>query len=242
MQPPGHSVACERIAYGPEPFQFGELRTPEKPGPYPVLLVLHGGFWRAAYDLEQITPLCQALTALGFTTWNVEYRRLGNGGGWPVTFHDVALAARRFPNSIAVGHSAGGHLALLLAHGGLVSAAVSLAGVADLQRAGELGLSRGVVLEFLNGHPCREASPIDQLPARVPLRLIHGLNDDIVPHEIAARYADAARAAGDDVELLSLPDTGHFELVTPSSQQWPEVYRMIERISAMVWSNSSSAV
>lgn len=242
MKPAQPSAACERIAYGPEPFQFGVIRTPEKPGRYPSLLVIHGGFWRAAYDLEHTAPLCEALTAAGFTTWNVEYRRLGNGGGWPVTFEDVALAARRFPDCIAVGHSAGGHLALMLAHHGLVAAAVSLAGVADLRRADELKLGRGVVTEFLNGHTYSEGSPIEQLPAGVPLRLIHGMNDGIVPHEIAVRYADAANAAGDDVQLLSLPDTGHFELVDPASVQWPDVYRIIEQISAMVWSSSSSEV
>src|SRR5215470_5496557 len=84
-QPPG-----ERIAYGSDPLQFGELRLPEGDGPFPVVIVIHGGFWRAAYNLDHISHLCVALNKEGLATWSLEYRRIGNpGGGWSGTLDDV---------------------------------------------------------------------------------------------------------------------------------------------------------
>ena len=240
-----------RIFRGTGAFQFGDLRLPAGSGPHPLAIVIHGGFWRAAYDLEHIGPLCEALAAGGIATWNLEYRRVGNGGGWPVTFEDVAEGAvfveelaARYPldvsGVIAIGHSAGGHLALLLGARRLVKGVVSLAGVADLRLAAELRLSNDAVKSFLGEGSYEEASPIEMLPLGVPQRLIHGLADDVTPHEISARYARAAARAGDDVELLSPPDTGHMELIDPLAAVWPAIYRQIEQISAMVRSSSSS--
>src|SRR5438045_2758869 len=111
--------ADARLPYGPDPLHFGDLRLPARPGPHPVVLVVHGGFCRARYDLEHTGQLCAALTAEGLATWNVEYRRIGNaGGGWPGTFQDVALAACHLrelapkynldlEHVVALGHSAG---------------------------------------------------------------------------------------------------------------------------------------
>ena len=219
-------------------------------------MVIHGGFWRAAYDLENIAPLCEAVTAAGIATWSLEYRRVGNGGGWPITFEDVSLGTRfitglaRYPvdaaRMIALGHSAGGHLALMLA--AQVRAVVSLAGVADMLRAWEMGLGKGAVAEFLGGSPedvpehYRQASPMNRLPAGVPVRLVHGLRDDVVPPEISERYLDAAREAGDDARLISLEGADHRDVVNPQSAQWPAVLAVIEQISAMVRSISSSVV
>jgi acetyl esterase/lipase len=168
-----------RLAYGPDPQQFGDLRLPAGKGPHPVAIILHGGYWRARYDLAHIGHLCAALTTSGLATWNVEYRRLGNpGGGWPGTLSDVALAADHLhtleptyrldlARVVSVGHSAGGQLALWLAGRHRIPAesavysveplplagVVALAAVCDLERAWELRLSRGVVEELLNGSP-----------------------------------------------------------------------------------------
>src|SRR5512135_2145089 len=168
-----------RIPYGPAPSNFGDLRLPKQAGPHPVVVVIHGGFWRALYDLEHIGFLCAALTQHGIATWNIEYRRLGNpGGGWPGTFLDVAAAVGylRMISSqyqldlnrvIVLGHSAGGHLALWYAGLGRIPkdspiyttdrltlrAVVSLAGVSDLRLASELGLSSGVTDQFIGGSP-----------------------------------------------------------------------------------------
>src|SRR5437762_14203815 len=134
-------AADRRLAYGPDPNHFGDLRLPAGAGPHPVAIVLHGGFWRARYDLLHIGHLCAALTARGIAAWSLEYRRVGQPrGGWPGTFEDVksgAAMVSQLPEldpqrAISLGHSAGGHLALYLAAERAVRGAVSLAGVADL--------------------------------------------------------------------------------------------------------------
>src|SRR5258706_15482483 len=82
------------LAYGAEPFQFGELYLPDNAGPHPVVILIHGGYWRARYGLDLMTGLAEDLVICGIAAWNIEYRRLGDpGGGWPGTFLDVALAA-----------------------------------------------------------------------------------------------------------------------------------------------------
>src|SRR5688500_16047617 len=191
MQPGRHIFqttpppADERISYGEGEFHFGDLRLPNQSkiqtpqSKIPTVIVVHGGFWRARYDLEHIGHACAALTALGFATWSIEYRRIGNeGGGWPGTFLDVAAAADYLrelaprynldlERVVTIGHSAGGHLALWLAGRSRIpegdglhtpstlrpKGAVSLAGVLDLRMAWEEELSNNVVEEFLGGAP-----------------------------------------------------------------------------------------
>jgi acetyl esterase/lipase len=251
--------ADARIAYGDDPYQFGELRLPTGDGPHPVVVYVHGGYWRARYDLTHAGHACAALTARGLATWNLEYRRLGNvGGGWPGTFLDVAAGAdfvrelaTRYPLDLArvvvVGHSAGGQLACWLAarprlpttsllytpNPQAVRAAVALAGVLDLARAWELRLSANVTEELLGGAP-REvperyasSSPLALLPLGVPQTLLHGTADDSVPYELSQRYAAEAKRLGDDVTLLTLPGTGHFEVIAPTSAEWPTVARAV---------------
>jgi len=239
--------ADARIAYGTAPQQFGDLRMPKGAGPFPVVIVIHGGFWRSAYSLEHIGHLCAALTRAGFATWSLEYRRIGDpGGGWPGTGEDIASGAEylrklaeKYPLDLgrvaAVGHSAGGQLALWLAaeHRLPLRGVVSLAGVADLRRAWELRLSDGVVGDLLGGAPdavaerYRQASPMERLPLGVAQRLVHGTRDDIVPFEISQKYQAAAAAAGDDARLIALEGAGHFELIDPRSREWPEIERTI---------------
>lgn len=248
-----------RLAYGPEPYQFGELRLPSGRGPHPVAVALHGGYWRARYGLEYLGHLCAALVADGLATWNLEYRRLGNpGGGWPGTLQDVgrgtdhlrALAARYrldLGRVVAVGHSAGGHLALWLAarhrlppgaplHSGAplpLRGAISLAGVADLRQAWQLGLSRGAVRELLGGSPASHperyaaASPVELLPLDARQVLVHGTEDVSVPYALSQSYYARAAARGDPVELVSLPAAGHFELVDPRAREWEQVRRAV---------------
>jgi acetyl esterase/lipase len=172
--------ADHRIPYGSGPFRFGDLRLPDGAGPHPVVVVIHGGCWRNAFDLDHISPLSAALTDSGVATWTIEYRRIGDpGGGWPGTFQDVAAGiehldalAVRFPldreRVVLLGHSAGGHLALwwagrrnlpadsaLRLPGAVVaSGIVSLAGITDLRgySAGEGSCNRAVP-ELLGGSP-----------------------------------------------------------------------------------------
>ena len=202
-----------RTRYGPDPLHIADLRFPERPGPHPCIIAIHGGFWRNRYDLGHLGHLCAALTGAGFVTWNVEYRRLGDpGGGWPGTFHDVARAARYLfamapldmsprhridPGRVIVlGHSAGGHLASWLACIGAVPATsdiggeplplqgvVSLAGVLDLRRAFELNLSDGAVPHLLHGAP-------DQVPERYAAASPAELRPLAIPHLLVHGAAD----------------------------------------------------
>lgn len=172
-------VADHRVAYGPEVSQFGDLWLPGGDGARPVIVLIHGGYWRARYGLEYFGHAAAALRTEGLAVWNIEYRRLGeSGGGWPGTFQDVGRAvgalrglAERFPldlgRIVTLGHSAGGHLALWaaarhrlpgdspLASGDplQLAGAIVLAGVSDLRRAWELRLSDAVVNELLGGSP-----------------------------------------------------------------------------------------
>ncbi|WP_376794223.1 alpha/beta hydrolase family protein [Thermogemmatispora sp.] len=154
-----------RLSYGPQPLHFGELRLPSSPGPHPVAVLIHGGFWRNPYDLSLMSGLANDLTAHGLATWNIEYRRLGDeGGGWPGTLQDVALAidalrqlAGSYPldleRLITVGHSAGGELALWLAARPLLARQANgqerwlLAGESALAVSGAVSLAGVVDLE-----------------------------------------------------------------------------------------------
>ena len=231
------------FGYGPGDFQFAELRMPAGTGPHPIAIVIHGGYWRARYDLTHIAHLCDALTHHGVATWSLEYRRIGNpGGGWPGTLDDVRLGAQHLKRIaadrsldiervVAMGHSAGGQLALWLAKLKTVAlrGVIPLAAVSDLRRAWELKLSDTAAGEFLGGAPqdvperYDAASPIEFLPLDMPQRILHGISDDEVPIEMSRIYADAAKRSGDDSTLVEVADAGHFELIDPRSSAWPIV-------------------
>jgi acetyl esterase/lipase len=211
-----------RFAYGSSEVQFADLRAPAGTGPHPVVLLVHGGYWRARYDLTHLGHLCEALTREGAATWSLEYRRIGDlGGGWPGSFDDVragALYLKRIASErsldlkrvVATGHSAGGQLALWLAKQQALAlrGVVPLAAVSDLRRAWELRLSDTAVSEFLGGSPqnfperYRVASPIEFLPLGLPQRILHGTVDDMVPIAMSRTYATAATRSGDDSKLV----------------------------------------
>ncbi|MFD7666403.1 alpha/beta hydrolase family protein [Streptomyces sp. NPDC059788] len=212
-------------AYGPHPDQVLDLYGPRNGGP--VVLLLHGGFWRAAYDRTHLSPLAAELARHGLPVALAGYRRVGAGGGWPRTYDDVvaATAAAGRP-AVVVGHSAGGHLGLLLADRTGPDAPrriIAVAPVADLARAHELGLSSGAVAEFVGGGPGRAdrlaaADPVRRLPGAVPVTILHGTADADVPVEVSRRYVRAARAAGGTVPVLrEQPGTGHYAPVTPGT-------------------------
>lgn len=238
----------ERHPYGTARSQYGELFLPAGDGPWPVAVVLHGGFWRAQYGRKLMRPLCADLAARGWAAFNVEYRRLGrlSGGGYPRTLEDVAAAvdhlaelpahgtgALDLSRVVAIGHSAGGQLAAWLATRPdprvRVTAVVAQSGVVDLRLASELGLSRGVVDRFLGGRPavvperCAAASPAERLPLGVPALLTHGGRDDIVPPVMSERFAAAARAAGDEVDMVIEPREGHFAHLDVGNPLWRAV-------------------
>lgn len=232
----------ERVAYGVDLNQFVDVRLPHAKGPHSVLLNIHGGYWRAKYDLAHAGQLCEALRAAGIATFNVEYRRVGNaGGGWPGTFADIRSAYRflrqghsRFDldlNRLAVmGHSAGGQLALCLAaHEPTVRHAISLAGVVDLKKGFALHLSDDAVAEFLGGKPnavpehYREADPMELRIPQATQWLLHGAEDDTVPPEFSRAYVATKKKAGESVQLIEIPRAGHFELIDPASEAFRQV-------------------
>lgn len=237
-----------RLAYGSDPNQFGDLRLPKTPKekPFPVVMNIHGGFWRAKYDLAHGGHLCAVLTEKGFATWNIEYRRVGNeGGGWPGTFEDI-VRGYRFLDQIArqhnldarrvlvIGHSAGGQLALCLAaHEPSVQRVVSLAGVVDLQRAFELHLSNDAVVELLGGKPndvpdhYREADPMGLAVPKATQVFIHGLDDDVVPPNFSRGYVERKRKDGETVSLIEIPKAGHLDVIDPRSVAWEPIQRCV---------------
>jgi acetyl esterase/lipase len=217
--------ADERLVYGPEPLQFGDLRRAPGGGDS-LAVVLHGGSWKATYNLVHLGHLCIALADAGISTLNVEYRRVGDpGGGWPGSLDDVLLAvdraralARRL---VLVGHSAGGHLALLAA-GRTRLPVVAVAAVTDPPT-----WTNDAVRAFFGGDPPAEGSPLARLPLDVPQILVHGTQDDVVPFEQSARYAESA---GRWAELAPLEGAGHFEPVDPLSPEWTAVRDAVERL------------
>jgi len=236
--------APEVARYGSGPDQFIELGLPAGDGPAPVAVVLHGGFWRAAYGVELARPLAADLAAAGWAAVAVEYRRVGTGGGWPHTLDDVAAALDVLPDLApgrldlgelaVVGHSAGGHLAAWSAGRARlpdgapgarprvpVTAAVLQAGVLDLGHAQVHGLGNGAVREFLGAErdvPAA-ADPVRLLPTGAAVLCVHGAGDDVVPPEQSERYAAAARGAGDDVDVRVVPGD-HMSVIDPAGEAW----------------------
>jgi acetyl esterase/lipase len=236
------NVMVERlhIAYGDDQSQFGELRQPPADSA-PIVVLVHGGFWRRIYGLDLMDPLAADLVGRGVAVWNVEYRRVGqSGGGWPGTLTDVAAAVdllaaigadhRLDVDDVAVvGHSAGGHLALWLAGRQLLPGgapgsdpvvtprvAVGLAPVADLAAADRDGVGSGAVGEFLGGGfaelPDRYAVATPAVADGVSVTVVRGSADDVVP----AAYT----IPPGDVTVVDIAGDDHFDLIDPASRSW----------------------
>ena len=252
-RPAAGTSAPVRLDYGPDGSRFGELTLPAGDGPVPVVVVVHGGFWRSGYGLELGRPLAVDLANSGVAAWNVEYRRVGGGGGWPATFDDVAAAVDLLAGPVqdaaagrldlarvvAVGHSAGGHLAAwLAARPGLpdgapgadpavaLRGAVSQAGVLDLVDAAERSVGGSAVPDLMGATPGDDprryalASPVARLPIGVPVVCVHGTDDANVPIRQSERFVAAAGSAGGTAELVTLPGVDHFALIDPATEAW----------------------
>jgi acetyl esterase/lipase len=243
-----------RIAYGDDPAQFVELTRPageagqsgQSGQSKGVVVVVHGGFWKAAYDLEYGRPLAASLAEQGWVAWNIEYRRVGNGGGVPETFDDVAAAIDALDDRdldltrvLGLGHSAGGHLVTWAASRGRfprwsakvdLTGVVAQAGVLDLDAAFEKNLGNGAVHAFLGHRPGRDdvrLDPIQQVPLDIPVHCIHGSDDTIVPISQSRDYVAAATAAGATAELTEVAGD-HFVLIDPASQAWKQTLTILD--------------
>lgn len=204
-------------------------KTARKIGGGRWLVLVHGGFWRSGYDRTHLRPLASALAADGHRVALLEYRGTGaDGGGWPGTFDDVraGLAALHTHEDVAelvlVGHSAGGHLALLLAthHPTAVAGVISLAGCLDLRMTADLGLGDGAARALLGGGPddvpeaYAEADPVELGAPDAPVRLVHGLDDDRVPVAVSRSWRDRVGREGTDL-LVEVSDCEHFGPIDP---------------------------
>jgi acetyl esterase/lipase len=246
-----------RIVYGPEDLNFGQLRLPDGPGPFPVVMVIHGGCWLAEYDLGYMSSLADRLARDGFATWSIEYRRVGDaGGGWPGTFVDVAAAsdalrglAEDHPldleRAAVLGHSAGGHLALWLAarpeldpddplRGAVplrFRGAVALAGITDLAGFSSRSGCGSAVPGLLGGEPAENP---ERLPRTSPIAMpASGIREVLVVGGrdpiVPSRQAERYAADRPDgaVQLVEIPRAGHFELIDPTNESWTEVDRAV---------------
>lgn len=235
----GLPILTER--YGPDDLRLGHLRLPDGKGPFPVAVIIHGGCWTANFDtLNGTSAVAEALTKRGIATWNIEYRRIGNAGaGWPGTFEDVsggvdytAKLAQKYPLDLSrvtiVGHSAGAHLALWAASRSKLGTnfipAVKPVSVVQIDGPASLAPFIGideqvcgqpVIVPLMGGTPTERpsefklASPALNLPLGIRQLLVQGAFTPFM-----APYADAAKAAGDKVEVLQAGED-HFDVVTP---------------------------
>jgi len=258
---PGLPGRARAWRYGPHRSQRAELLLPQGAGPHRVMVVIHGGGWRDRATMSQTGALAEDLTRRGWATWNIEYRRVGEGGGWPATFEDVAGAIDRLAGLDApldldavsvLGHSAGGHLALWAAGRERLPAgspgaspvvplrrAIGMAAVCDL--AGAYRRWRGGAVEGLMGGAPEQlperyavADPLAQVPLHVPVLLVHGALDKVVPIELARRYARAATDAGGTVALVEIDGEGgrHLKHLHPRGAPWAAVTRWLAEQAA----------
>jgi acetyl esterase/lipase len=254
----GSTPAPTRHTYGADPSQFAELHRPAGT-PRGTVVVIHGGFWRAEYDYTLGTPLAVSLAEQGWAAWNLEYRRVGpadqgGGGGDPATMDDVAAgidaladlpAELAVPTStvVALGHSAGGHLAGFAASRGRfdrwrparvpLTQVIAQAGVLDLRAAAAEGLGGGAVEAFLGHSPTAADDPVDpirQVPLDVPVWCVHGDRDPIVPLSQSQSYVAAATAAGARAELVTV-EGDHFVVIDPASDAWARTLAVLDTIT-----------
>ena len=244
------------VSYGPDQMQKVDVWLPAGPGPHPVVLMVHGGCWQTSIaDRSLLNWIADDLRRSGIAVWNIDYRGVDRaGGGYPGTFADAAAAAdalaanaQRFHldtrRVVAVGHSAGGHLALWLAgrsrlpatsplrtaHPLPIAQVISLGGLPDLEATAaspDNGCGTEVV-ERLTGGRFADTSVPRLLPLGVPQDLVNGREDRIIPYRLATGYVDQARRAGDRVTLHTVPRTGHVELIAPDSAAWAETKGLI---------------
>ena len=253
-----------RLSYGLLPEQFGELTLPNSPPPHPVVVLIHGGGYRAMYDIGPLGTVAAALADAGYAVWNIEYRRAGNGGEFPNMFLDAGAAADHLreiasehqldlDNVVSIGHSAGGHLALWLAGRPRlpkssrlhrpdplpIAGVVCLAPIADIAHALENDMSQPALSIVVGSQlPDAENNIRDSSPNdMLPLGVpqIHLVGTE--DKQIRANlnsYLDAATVAGDDVELVTLDGAGHFEFVAVESPHWLTVIEALLRLRSAI--------
>ena len=256
VKPPADHV----IKYGPDEYQFAELRLPKGEGPFPVVVFVHGGCWLSDFDLSMAANMSNNLASAGIAAWTVEYRRIGNeGGAWPGTMHDMASSVEYLreiaddydldlSRVVLMGHSAGGHLALwYVAKSNLDSSSefyntnpLKIKGVVPLAAISNISTYRheydtedcntgvpGLLKAEPEDVPERvvQINPEQLLPLGVPIRMVHGAKDKLVPLRQSTAFLVKSREAGDDITLSVVQNAGHFDVIAPISTAWKIVLR-----------------
>lgn len=222
------------LRYGSDPDQLIDLRLPAEISK-PLVVAIHGGFWRARWDRAHLGPFAADLVSNGWPVATLEFRRVGRDGGWPGTFEDVRAALDAVPGElgepILTGHSAGGHLALWAAGEVPVRGVLALAPVADLEAGYAQRLGDDAVRELLGGGPAEvpdrytAADPMRRPPVG-PVTIVHGTEDEEVPIAISRRFAAAKGAT-----LVELPGIEHFGVIDPASAAWPAVLTALSALT-----------
>ncbi|HTC70581.1 MAG TPA: alpha/beta fold hydrolase [Acidothermaceae bacterium] len=246
----------ERHFYGADPSQFADLYLPAGRHRPSTVVLIHGGWWGRHFGLDHLGGVAADLAQRGWVTWNIEYRRVGIGGGYPSTLEDAAaaidfLATINDVNTdrvVTVGHSAGGHLATWAAGrtklpadapGAApivdIAAVISLAGVVDLAGAARERNGNGAAIALMGGSPSERpqwyevADPMAHVPIPAVVRCVHAQSDDEVPFDQSVTYVAAARAAGQDAELIEASGD-HYSVADATSADWPIVINALEEL------------
>jgi acetyl esterase/lipase len=246
-----------RLAYGPEKAQFVDLWLPAGKGPHQVVVLVHGGCWQSSYGLDLMDWAADDLRRRGVAVWNIEYRRLGEpGGGYPGTFQDVGKAmdllgasagkyGLKLDQVVAIGHSAGGHLALWAAARSRlpnasplrtadpqrIDAVIAIGGLGDLQSPSDACGGADTVAQLIGPaskarpDPLSDTSPVSLEPFKARQILVHGSLDKIAPTAFGIAYRDKARTRGATVELTVVEGQSHFDLIAPGTLAWERTIR-----------------
>jgi acetyl esterase/lipase len=229
----------EVVAYGSAPEHIADVRQgAAQASSRPLVLIIHGGFWRPQYDRLHTGPMAAALAAAGWTVASVEYRRVPHHPN--LMIDDITQSLTILPGKIRghdgrvllIGHSAGGHLALWAASkrpNPSIHGVLALAPAADLQLAHELNLGEGATFAFLGEEPekRRDLDPKRMASPEIGVTIVHGDDDDIVPISVAESYVTSHPR----VRFVRLPGTGHFAVIDPLSKVWPTVVGELERLT-----------
>ncbi|WP_374137670.1 MULTISPECIES: alpha/beta hydrolase [unclassified Sphingomonas] len=252
------------ISYGADAYQKVDLWLPKGAGKHPVVLMVHGGCWQTAIaDRTLMNWIAADLRGRGIAVWNIDYRGVDRpGGGYPGTFQDAAAAADALATNaaryrldtsrvVAVGHSAGGHLALWLAGRAKlpvnsllrarnplkIAHVVSLGGLPDLEATAaspDNGCGTEIVAKLTGPKSASrpdvfaDTSVPRLLPIGVPQELVNGDNDRIIPMRLGTGYRQQATKAGDQATLHRIANTGHVELIAPETAAWGKARSLIE--------------
>ncbi|MEE3851842.1 alpha/beta fold hydrolase [Gordonia sp. LSe1-13] len=233
---------------------------PQQTDTIPLVVLIHGGSWQSQLGADLFDPLARDLAARGMAVYNVEYRRVGSGGGWPTTFHDIASALdhvvevdQQYPqlttdDELVVGHSAGAQLAVW---GGTrhkldddevgssprfrPTRVVSLAGPLDMRYAATHGDDR--IVTVLGGTPSEvperytEVDPIQNIDSDTPVVAMHGTIDTVVAPTNSRRYVDEVERQGGSASLVLLQGIDHGGIVSSDSSSYDRVIDVIAATS-----------